>query len=550
MQQSTQHSTQQNMPHGPVKTVVVVGGGNAGWLTAGRIAAEHRLALQQQSQQPPHNQTQQALRVILIEAPGIPPIGVGEGTWPTMRSTLLALGIRETDFINACEVSFKQGAKFARWVDGSAEDFYYHPLVLPQGFGKTDMAGFWQHGSQQQPGQQQGKGWDWSSFANDLSYQPAVCEASKAPKTIRHPEYAALANYAYHLDSGKFGVFLQKHCIEQLGVEHIVDTVVAVHSQPCGDIAGVETQQHGVIHGDLFIDCSGFSALLIGKHYQVPFVSCRDVLFIDRALAVQVPYDSPDAEIASHTISTAQDAGWIWDIGLQHRRGVGYVYASRYCSDDEAHATLRRYVGPALDQLQVRPIHINSGHRAHFWHRNCVAVGLAAGFLEPLEASALVLVELSAQFIAAQLPANRQVMDIVARRFNDTFLYRWQRIIDFLKLHYMLTRRPEPFWQDNCKADTIPASLQDLLLLWQHRAPGDLDFTSNNEVFPAASYQYVLYGMGFRGQPPARAYAPADWELALSQLEHNRKLTAQALATLPSHRELLNKIRQFGLSPV
>lgn len=573
MQHSTQHSTAPNSAPdsagSAVKTVVVVGGGNAGWLTAGRIAAEHRLTLQQQLQQQPpqqpHHQPQQALRVILIEAPGIPPIGVGEGTWPTMRSTLLALGIRETDFINACDVSFKQGAKFARWVDGSAEDFYYHPLVLPQGFGKTDMAGFWQHGSQQQAfqqknGQQQAgqpqtsqqeiKGWDWSSFANDLSYQPAVCEASKAPKTIRHPEYAALANYAYHLDSGKFGVFLQKHCIEQLGVEHIVDEVVAVHSQPCGDIAAVETKQHGVIHGDLFVDCSGFSALLIGKHYQVPFVSCSDVLFIDRALAVQVPYDSPDAEIASHTISTAQDAGWIWDIGLQHRRGVGYVYASRYCSDDEARATLRQYVGPALDALQVRQININSGHRAHFWHRNCVAVGLAAGFLEPLEASALVLVELSAQFIATQLPANRQVMDIVARRFNDTFLYRWQRIIDFLKLHYVLTRRPEPFWQDNCKADTIPASLQDLLLLWQHRAPGDLDFTSNNEVFPAASYQYVLYGMGFRGQTNARAYAPADWDMALSQLEHNRKLTAQALATLPSHRELLNKIRQFGLSPV
>ncbi len=511
-----------------IKTVVIVGGGNAGWLTAGRIAAKHKTK-------------QGGVKVILVESPTIAPIGVGEGTWPTMRSTLIALGISETDFIRHCDATFKQGAKFARWVDGRSEDFYYHPLVLPQGFGKADMAGYWQtqHETAGTP-----------SFSNSLCYQETICEQGLAPKTIRTAEFSAVANYAYHLDSGKFGQFLQQHCTEKLGVTHILDDVIAIQSACNGDIAAVETKNHGAISGDLFVDCTGFSSLLLGKHYQVPFKACDDILFIDTALAVQVPYDSPDAPIASHTISTAQEAGWIWDIGLQHRRGVGYVYASKYCTEDQARATLAAYVGPAIDGLTVRKIPIVSGHRTRFWQNNCVAVGLSAGFLEPLEASALVLVELSAQMISEQLPANRALMDIIAKRFNETFLYRWDKIIDFLKLHYLLSQRDEPFWRDNRDPATIPQSLLDLLQLWRYRAPGDLDFTSNNEVFPAASYQYVLYGMGFQTDFSHCEYLLDNRDFAAQQFAQNQKMISQALGMLPTNRELITKIRDFGLSAV
>jgi hypothetical protein len=180
-----------------------------------------------------------------------------------------------------------------------------------------------------------------------------------------------------------------------------------------------------------------------------------------------------------------------------------------------------------------------------------VAVGLSAGFLEPLEASALVLVELSAQMIAEQLPATRGVMDIVARRFNETFLYRWDKIIDFLKLHYILSQRDDSaFWRDNRDLATIPQSLQDLMQLWQHRAPGDLDFTSNNEVFPAASYQYVLYGMGFRSETARLSRQLNNWDFVASQLQQNRKMIDQALTLLPSNRELIEKIRQYGFQNI
>jgi flavin-dependent dehydrogenase len=508
-----------------IKTVVIVGGGNAGWLTAGRIAAKHKTK-------------QGGVKVILVESPTIAPIGVGEGTWPTMRSTLIALGISETDFIRHCDATFKQGAKFARWVDGSKDDFYYHPLVLPQGFGKADMAAYWQaqHATAGTPSFSNAQ-----SFSNALCYQEAICEQGLAPKTIRTAEFSAVANYAYHLDSGKFGQFLQQHCTEKLGVIHILDDVIAIQSTANGDIAAVETKNHDAISGDLFVDCTGFSSLLLGKHYQVPFKACDDILFIDTALAVQVPYENADSPIASHTISTAQEAGWVWDIGLQHRRGVGYVYASKYCTEDQARATLAKY---------VRKIPIVSGHRTKFWQNNCVAVGLSAGFLEPLEASALVLVELSAQMISEQLPANRALMDIVAKRFNDTFLYRWDKIIDFLKLHYLLSQRDEPFWRDNRDPATIPQSLLDLLQLWRYRAPGDLDFTSNNEVFPAASYQYVLYGMGFKTDYSHSGYLLDNWDFATQQFAQNQKMINQALGMLPTNRELITKIRDYGLSTV
>jgi flavin-dependent dehydrogenase len=414
--------------------------------------------------------------------------------------------------------------------------------MLPQGFTKGDLAAYWISMQQQASNE---------SISQSVCFQEAVCEQGLAPKTIRTPEFGSVANYAYHLDAGKFTALLQKHCTEKLGVTHILDDVNGVNSTDNSDIASVSTVNHGDICGDLFVDCSGFASLLIGKHFNVPFKDCNDVLFIDTALAVQVPYENDDDPIASHTISTAQEAGWIWDIGLQNRRGVGYVYSSRHSTEAQARAKLADYVGPAIDSLNIRKIDIRSGHREKFWQNNCVAVGMAAGFLEPLEASALVLIELSAQMIAEQLPASRDVMDIVAKRFNETFLYRWDKIIDFLKLHYILSDRTDSdFWTDNRDPATIPESLQELMRLWKYRAPADIDFTSNNEVFPAASYQYVLYGMGFKTDYSLSEYKLNDWQFAYQQFAKNKKMIKQATDSLPTNRELINKINQYGFSAI
>jgi tryptophan 7-halogenase len=509
----------------PVKAVVIVGGGTAGWLTAGIIAARHQARVKAGG-----------LSITLVESPDIKIIGVGEGTWPTMRSSLERMGVPETELFRQCDAAFKQGGKFAGWTTGAVDDAYYHPLMLPQGFAQVNLVPHWMHDAGSR------------SFCDFVTPQGQLCDAGLAPKLITSPEYGGLANYAYHLDAGKFAPFLAKHCIEKLGVRHVLANIVQVNQAESGDIESLLTPEAGELSGDLFIDCSGFNALLIGKTLGVGFKNCSDILFCDTALASQVPYETPDTPMASQTISTAQEAGWIWDICLPTRRGVGYVYSSRHTSEEAARETLRRYIGR---EVPARKIPIRSGHRQTFWKKNCVAIGLAGGFLEPLESSAIVLVELSAKLIAEQLPANREVMDIIGRRFNDVTLYRWGRIIDFLKLHYVLTRRTDTaFWRDNVEPASIPERLQELLKLWKFHPPWFFDeFDRLEEVFPAASYQYVLYGMGFESESAPED--TIDTELQASRLRReNERQTLELRSRLPTNRELLQKIHQYGLQPV
>jgi len=509
-----------------VKRLVIVGGGSAGWLTAGLIASEHRA------------KDGQGLEVTLLESPDVSPIGVGEGTWPTMRDTLRKIGVSETDFIRQCDASFKQGSKFERWVDGREHDYYFHPFVVPQGYTETNLVAGWlkRHAS--------------TPFADLVSFQPHLCAQGKAPKQTLTPEYAAVANYAYHLDAGKFGVFLREHAVRKLGVRHVSDHMTGIVPAANGDIAALETRGHGRIEGDLFVDCTGLNSWLLGDHYGIPLVAQRQHLFNDTALALQVPHTHESAPIASHTVSTAQEAGWVWDIGLPERRGVGYVFSSAHSSTESAERVLAAYVERTGGKLNGAPrkLTFQPGYRREFWHRNCVAIGLSAGFVEPLEASALALVELSAAMLSDEMPANRATMDIVARRFNDFFTYRWERVIDFLKLHYLLSRREDgAFWHDNRLPETVPERLRELLVLWRHQPPSRYDLHRVEEVFPSASYQYVLYGMGFRPEPEGFSRRNDDADRADDYFREAAQLTRRMLGALPSNRELINHIRNIGL---
>ena len=513
----------------PIQTVVIVGGGNAGWITAARIAARNG------------GDMPSAVKVILIESSTVPTIGVGEGTWPTMRNTLAKIGISETAFIRASDAAFKQGAKFVGWADGSPQDAYYHPLNPPVGATELNLSPHWE----------MLKGNLGRSFADSVDFQGALCDAGLAPKAITAPEYAGVANYAYHLDAGKFTDLLRDFSVQELDVRHIVDDVVDVRMAENGDIDRLRLASGAEIQGDLFVDCSGFAALLIGGVYQIPFRKCGHILFADRALAMQVPYEDEAASITCHTVATAQDAGWIWDIGLWTRRGTGYVYSSAHVSDDEAEATLRRYVGPAAEALSARRIPINSGHRESFWHRNCVAVGLSAGFLEPLEASALMLIETAVDVIADRLPRTRAAMDMIGRQFNAAFTHHWDRIIEFLKLHYVLTKRSDSaFWRDNVAAESIPDSLRERLLLWREHPPAPQDFSHAPEVFSWPSYQYILHGMGFETRYSGLARVNREAAAAQRWLKKVEAIREEALRKLPVHRELVGKIREYGLQVV
>ncbi len=497
----------------PVKNIVVVGGGTAGWLTAALVASHHQ-----------HANTEQ-FTITLVESSDIPTVGVGEGTWPTMKNTLQQIGIKESDLFKHCHAAFKQGGKFVEWVHGNG-DAYYHPFTVPIGYGGIDLAPYTTH---------------IENFAVESNFQQDICEAGLAPPTLAESEFQGHCNYGYHLDAGAFADLLKKHCKEHFKVNHIIDTVKQCVSHTKDYIDAIILEKTGELTADLFVDCTGFSSLLLGQTLNVPFKKVDNILFNDSALAMRVPYENDDAPLACHTIATAQNAGWIWDIGLTNRRGVGHVYSSQFLSDDEAEANLRRYIGNASDNLTARKISFESGHREQFWKGNCVAVGMAAGFVEPLEATAIMLIEISARYIAENLPAEQSLMPLVEKRFNHQMNYRWGRIIDFLKFHYMLTKRPEPYWQAHCDEASIPQSLKDDLALWQYRGPTTNDFTSSIELFPAASYQYVLYGMEFKPDFSRQGYLFNQQQKAEQLMKRNTQITQQLLQNLPAHRDYINK---------
>jgi tryptophan halogenase len=511
-----------------VKRVVIVGGGTAGWMTAAVLAAK----LSDDSE----------LSITVLESPDISPVGVGEGTWPSIRDTLRGIGVSESDFIRECGATFKQGSRFVNWRVSEGADAYMHPFVLPQGYLDANLVAGWMKSPE-------------VAYADLVSFQPRLCEAGRAPKQFGTPEYAAVANYAYHLDAGKFGAFLRKHCVERLGVRHVADEMLEVHGDENGDIASVQTRQHGALEGDLFIDCTGARSLLLGKHYGIERVDVRDVLFNDRAIAVQVPYAEADTPIACQTISTAQKHGWVWDIGLSARRGVGYVYSGSHTTEDEAESTLYDYIrssgGPAAKDLSSPArIAFEPGYRRVSWHRNCVAIGLSSGFVEPLEASSMALVEMGAATLSEQFPATRADMDRLSKRYNDAFGYRWQRVVDFLKLHYVLSRRDDTdYWNDQRAEASIPESLQDLLQTWRYRPPSRHELVRVEEVFPSASYHYVLYGMGFT--PQLRSGGDVgNIRRAMGYFREADQLAQKMLHALPTHRALIDHVTTRGLPKI
>lgn len=498
-----------------IESVVVVGGGSAGWLTAGLLAAEFK-------------DSGRKLDVTLIESPDVPTIGVGEGTWPTMRTTLRKLGIDERLFLRECCASFKQGTQFVAWCDGGENDAYYHPFSAPAGYPNINLISHW-------AAAQQGR-----SFADCAGAQVAVCEAGLAPKQPSTPDYAAVVNYGYHLDAGKFSELLQRHCTLNLHVTHLQDHVNAVESKENGDIRAVVTASNGALPGDLFIDCSGMAAILLKQHFEVDWVDCQSMLFNDSALAVQLDYPEEERTILSTTVSTAQSAGWVWDIGLSSRRGIGYTYSSAHIDDNAAEVELRNYlhrVNPhAEPDVQPRKLAFRPGYRERFWVGNCLAVGLSAGFVEPLEASALVMVELSARMLCEEFPADRASMTVAARRFNEVFDYRWRRIVDFLKLHYILSSRESDYWADNRRDESIPDSLKDLMMLWAHRPPEPYDLRQIDEIFSPASYQYVFAGMRPDRQFPLDLRKQSLAQKHFAEVEQQRERLRRHL---PKNRELL-----------
>lgn len=513
-----------------VNSILIVGGGTAGWITAAKLAK------QLNSIDP------LSIQVTLVESPDIPIIGVGEGTWPTMRKTLDSLGIDESEFIRECDATFKQATKFVNWQSApkdSHNNHYYHlfgSVFNPEEF---NLSPYWDMGLA-------GEG---LSYAQSVGAQEHLCELGLGPKKITTPAYQGLQNYAYHLNAGKFSEFIRKHAVSKLGVKHLKANVNQVNLDEQGYIASVGTDTQGTLNADFFVDCSGFKSLLLGEALGIKFKSINDVLLNDTAVVMQIPYESEDSDIRPYTTSTAQECGWIWDIGLQERRGVGYVYSSKHCSHERADEVLRRYVGEQAELLNSRKIDMKVGYREKYWHKNCVAIGMSAAFIEPLEASAIFLVEAAGNMLADQFPRTRHEMAMVEKKFNRSFHFRWKKSIDFIKMHYMLSKRDDnQYWLDSREEISAPDSLLELMEHWRSHPPSHYDFDSVFEPFVLESYQFVWFGMSAERDYSAKLSSLPCTDIAAEKFKLVQQVTQNVTRELPKHRDLIEKIKQYGLS--
>jgi tryptophan halogenase len=503
------------------RSILIVGGGTAGWLTAAYLARVLALADNRQ------------LRITLLESPDIAIVGVGEGTFPTIRETLRFIGVDEASFIRRTSATFKQGILFSDWRHaprGGERHRYFHPFEAPFYSEGTSLVPYWLlQDEKSRP-----------SFAEAVTIQDKVAGARRGPKGAEEPDFGGPLNYAYHVDATRLADLLAERARE-LGVEHVAGEVVETILDERGQIAHVVTADGRRLSADVYVDCTGFRAELIGKALGSPFSSVRDRLFTNRAVTCKVGYDDPEAPIESYTLAAAHEAGWTWDIGLAGARGIGCVYSSDHVDDDRAMAILRDYIGPRFDEGAVRQIAFEAGYRQRQWIGNCVAIGLSAGFLEPLEATGLVLIEAAVGMLAELFPHHGPV-DAPARRFNQLMAARFDNIVKFLKLHYCLSEREEPFWRDNTDPKTIPEALQDLLEQWRYRPPGRFDFILDVESFAFFNYQYSLYGMGFQTDLSAgRSDFPKVAE-AERLFKRIRAFGDKAAHDLPPHRALIDQI--------
>ncbi|WDE14617.1 tryptophan halogenase family protein [Thalassomonas haliotis] len=490
-----------------IKKVVIVGGGSAGWMTAAMLA----------------KLLGQELEITLVESDDIGTIGVGEATIPPIQLFNNVLGINEADFVRETEGTFKLGIQFENW--GQLDDSYMHAFgSIGKNLGFTSFHHYWLKA------QQEG---DLSSFWDySLNYR-----AAKANKFAPMEKIAATPlpgiRYAYHFDATAYARYLRVFS-ERLGVNRIEGKVSG--SQLCPDTGNIDavTMAGGErLIGDLFIDCSGFSALLIEQALKVGFEDWSHWLPCDRAIAVQ---SSRARVLLPYTRAIARDAGWQWQIPLQHRSGNGLVYCSAYQSDEDARQLLVNNISAKLLN-EPRTIQFTTGKRKKLWHKNCVAIGLSSGFLEPLESTSLHLIQSGIMRLVKMFP-DKQFHQADIDEYNRQGAVEYQQIRDFIILHYKVNQKTAlPFWQA-CREMSIPESLEHKIALF--KSHGRI-YREQDELFSEEAWQQVLLGQGLRPKAVHPITAQLSGEQNRQLLTDLAGIIDKTAATMPAHEDFIQR---------
>lgn len=510
----------------PIQSILVVGGGTAGWLSATYL--QRALG--------------KTVRVSLIESRNIGTIGVGEATVSTLRFTMSFLGFKEEDWMPAVGATYKTAVRFEQWNQpaSAGPEHFYHPFferheplvaALPRYFPEVgdglSLMHYWHR---------RHLSGDKTPYAYAVYPGPRLCDLRKSPRMLdgAEPEIPS----AYHLDAHEFARFLRGHATAR-GVAHIVDDVTEVLLDEQGFVSGVRTQEHGVLEADLYIDCTGFRSLLLGKALGERFVSAAPYLWCDSAVAMRPQNASGDLQ--PYTLARASSAGWIWNIPLMHRAGAGYVYSSRYASAAQAEAELREYLGPRADpDTFCTQIRFEPGRRTRTFVKNCVAVGLSASFIEPLESTTIFLIEYALAQLLTFFP-DQGFSEARARRFNREVERMFDEVRDFIILHFVgAGRRDTPFWRDLTEQPVLPDSLAEQLSFYEASLP--LGERFSNFVFRERSYACLLSGLRKLPSQPHPLLAHVDEAEAERMFAAIAGRTEDLAARLPGHREFLEHL--------
>ncbi|MDD8058205.1 MULTISPECIES: tryptophan halogenase family protein [Shewanella] len=493
-----------------IKNIVIVGGGTSGWMTAAMLS---RLFNTQ-------------LNITLIESEAIGTIGVGEATIPPLQIFNRVLGIKESDFIHTTQATYKLGIEFENWYQQG--DTYMHAFGnVGRDLGFTSFHHYWLCAQ--------------AAHTSDTQYNPAdFWRYSINYQAAKHNKFQPIANipnaqmsgitHAYHFDASLYATLLQQYCLQR-GVKRLEGKIDNTTLDNSGNIASVILQNGQTIAGELFIDCSGFAALLIEQALGVDYENWQHWLPCDSAYAVPCESTTP---LLPYTKATAHDAGWQWRIPLQHRTGNGIVYSSQFMSDAQAKQLL-------LDNLDGRPlaeprkINFTTGRRVKQWHKNCIAIGLSSGFLEPLESTSLHLVQ-SAIIRLTKLFPHHGIQSQQIDEFNRQSQTEFEQIRDFIILHYHLNaKQKEPenagLWQ-HCRDMSIPEGLQQKIDLFNQTA---CVFRHQDELFTEAAWIQVMLGQGIKPtdfHPLAAAVEPTALHDYLGNIS---KVINTTVASMPEH---------------
>jgi len=526
-----------------IKKIVVLGGGTAGWMTAAYLGKA----------------LQGTVKITVLEAPAIPRIGVGEATVPNLQRVVFDyLGIPEEEWMRECNASFKVAVKFINWRtpgDGSPHarswqgrpDHFFHPFGLLPSEEQIPLSHYWSYkrlsGTTDEP-------FDYACFK-----EPAIMDGKLAPRFL-NGERAAY--YAWHFDAHLVADFLRRFATEKQGVVHVQDTLTEVKKDERGFITALKTKGNATIKGDLFVDCSGFRGLLINQALDEPFIDMGDRLLCDSAVATPVPHDDAAHGVEPYTSAIAMRSGWTWRIPLLSRFGTGYVYSSKFATQTEATEEFCRLWGLDPEKTELNQIRFRVGRNRRAWVNNCVSIGLASCFLEPLESTGIYFIYAAIYQLAKNFP-DRRFDPVLRDRFNHQIETIFDETRDFLQAHFYYSPRIDtPFWRAN-KELQLSESIQEKVAMYKSGVPVNIPVTDENSYYSNfeaefnnfwtnGSYYCILTGMGVLPDHPlpALTYKPESIKAAELLFASVKQQQDELAARLPSNYDYLRRLHGIG----